>query len=104
MGGCNTTAALAIGYSQLNIRAQTKRAYTSALVVGCGGIGGIAASLTFTQKQAPKYSLGVEVTLAFNVLCILICAIQHVVFRIQNNRADKGRVILEGHEGFRYQL
>jgi len=104
VGGCNTTVPLVIGYSQINIRAQTKRAYTSALVVGCGGIGGIAAALTFTQKQAPKYSLGVEITLAFNVLCIVICAIQHVAFRIQNKRADAGKVILENDESFRYQL
>lgn len=104
VGGCHATLPLVIGFSQINIRTQTKRAYTSVLVGAAVGIGGIAAAFTFTQKQAPKYSMGVEVALAFNALSIVICIIQHFTFRYQNKRADQGKVTLEGNEDFRYQL
>lgn len=104
VGGCNTTVPLVIGFSQISIRAQTKRAYTSALVIGFGGMGGIAAALAFTSAQAPKYEIGVHMTLAMNAITIGICLVQHLVFRYQNNRANKGQIVLENHEGFRYQL
>lgn len=104
VSGASASAPLITGYSQILIRAQSKRAYTSAAVIGSGGIGGIAAALSFTQKEAPKYSTGVALTLGFNALTILICIIQHFTFRYQNARADKGKVVLEGDESFRYQL
>lgn len=91
VAGASTSAPLVTGYSQFVIRSQTKRAYTSAVVVGSGGIGGIAAALSFTQKEAPKDSTGIALTLGFNALTILICFIQHFAFRYQNARADKGK-------------
>jgi kynureninase len=43
---------------QNNVVGQTKRAFTSALVIGFGGIGGIVASLSFRTKDIPYYRSG----------------------------------------------
>lgn len=43
---------------QNNIVGQTKRAFTSALVIGAGGIGGIVASTVFRSVDAPGYRPG----------------------------------------------
>lgn len=52
-----------LGYMQNNVVGQTKRAFTSALVIGFGGIGGIIASVSFRTKDLPYYRPGCKFTL-----------------------------------------
>ncbi|PWN45404.1 MFS general substrate transporter [Ceraceosorus guamensis] len=104
VGGCNSVVPLVIGYSQINIRGSAKRAFTSAIVVAFGGIGGIAAGVSFTERAAPHYTEGIHLTLAMNAITVGICVLQHIVFRVQNKRANDGKAVLEGHQDFRYQL
>lgn len=47
-----------LAYSQNNILRSSKRAVTSALVIGFGGVGGIVASTVYRQADAPTYVPG----------------------------------------------
>lgn len=47
--GATSAIPATMAYQANNIRGQWKRAFCSALVVGVGGIGGIAGSLVFRQ-------------------------------------------------------
>jgi MFS family permease len=46
-GGSNSNIPLIMAYQANNIRGQWKRASASAILVGLGGVGGIAGSLVF---------------------------------------------------------
>ncbi|KAI2601772.1 MFS general substrate transporter [Hypoxylon sp. NC1633] len=89
-------------YQANNICGQWKRAFCSATQIGAGGIGGIAGALVFRSQDQPRYLPGIYASIACNI-CILVCvAGLSVSFRYANERARRGTVILEGHEGFTY--
>jgi len=75
---------------------------TSGFQLAAGAIGGIYASLTFQQKQAPKYSGGLWATaaaqFAMNLGVVVLLLHNHVA----NRQADRKIIIIEGLEGFRY--
>jgi hypothetical protein len=90
---------------QNNIVGQTKRAFTSALVIGASGIGGIIASTVFREADAPGYRPGLWVTIGANILVIIMCTIMTIAFTIRNKQARSGRRgPIEGREGFFYTI
>jgi predicted MFS family arabinose efflux permease len=89
-------------YQANNIRGQWKRAFCSALLIGFGGIGGIAGALVFRSQDQPKYLPGVYASIACNI-CILICTLGLTLwFWYCNRRARQQLIVLEGLEGFLY--
>ncbi|CAD6946756.1 unnamed protein product [Tilletia laevis] len=83
----------------------SKRAYTSALIVAGGGLGGILSALVFREKDAKTgYRLGIWFTIGAQVFTVL-GSIGLALYHAHRNRlARKGQVVLEGLEGFFYQL
>lgn len=59
VAGTNANIPAAMAYQANNIRGQWKRAFCSATLVGCGGIGGIAGSLVFRTQDKPDYIPGI---------------------------------------------
>jgi hypothetical protein len=103
-GGCQSNIPLITSWAQTTIRAQSRRAFTSALIVAWGGIGGILASTTFLQKEALKgYPTGIYITIGMNAFTFLGAGGLIVYFKAQNRKADRGEAILEGDPDFRYQ-
>lgn len=100
----NSNVPLISSWSQTSIRKQSKRAYTSALVVGFGGLGGIVAGLIFREKDAPKYTFGMIFVMGAAGLVVLLSGLLAIWFAICNRAASRGRKIIEGHEDFRYQI
>ncbi|GMK56821.1 hypothetical protein CspeluHIS016_0306610 [Cutaneotrichosporon spelunceum] len=104
VGGSNANMPLAISWAQTAIRRQSKRGYTSAIVVAFGGISGIIAGVSFIEKEADQgYPTGIHITLAMTAASILCCLGLWVYFRLENRRADRDGKVLEGHPDFRYQ-
>lgn len=103
-GGVNSNVPLVIGWSQVSIRQQSKRAYTSALIVAFGGVGGIVSALVYMEKQAPSYRIGIFFTIAAHIYIILACIGLSSFFAFRNRKADEGQAVLEHHQDFRYQL
>jgi MFS family permease len=102
LAGGNSNVASILGYMQNNIAGQTKRAFTSALVIGSGGIGGIIASTVFRSVDAPGYRPGLWVTIGANIVIIIVCSIMSIAFTIRNRKARAGGPPIEGREGFFY--
>lgn len=102
-GGVNANLSLSIGWAQSSIRAQSKRGFSSALVVAWGGIGGILSSVAFMEKEAPSYPTGIYLIIAMEVASIAFAALLALWFIYQNKRADRGQVVLEDDPNFRYQ-
>ena len=67
-----------------------------------GGSGGVTGSMVFRSQDAPNYLPGIITCICCNVLIIIIVSILSVYFRICNRKADQGKLIIEGLEGFRY--
>ena len=104
IGGCNSNIPLVVSWAQSSIREQSKRGFASALVIAFGGIGGILASVAFIEQEFLKgYPTGVFLTIGLNAAVIVFAIALSVFFGYQNRRADRGEIVLEGHEDFRYQ-
>jgi hypothetical protein len=56
VSGANANVPSLLSYMHNNIVGQTKRSIASALLIGGGACGGIAASNIFRQQDAPKYT------------------------------------------------
>lgn len=102
-GSVNAMLSLVNGWCQASIRAQSKRGFASALVIGWGGVSGILAAVSFMEKEAPSYPTGIK--LLFSMLAASVCFAIALIFwfRRQNKRADAGLAVLEGDPQFRYQ-
>ncbi|GMK53576.1 hypothetical protein CspeluHIS016_0101620 [Cutaneotrichosporon spelunceum] len=103
-GGATMNVPLIISWTQTSIRSQSKRAFTAALMVAWGGIGGILAGLLFLEKEAKRgYPTGIWTTVGLNIFVIVAAGGFKLWFTRQNRRADAGEIILQDHPAFRYQ-
>lgn len=67
--GVNANVPASMAYQSNNVRGQWARAFSSASLVGLGGVGGIAGSLVFRSQDAPEYRPGIWAAIAY-VFCI----------------------------------
>lgn len=108
--GCQGNVPAILAYQSNNIRGQSKRSVGSALQIGFGAIGGIIASTTFKEADAPRYVTGLWVTagLQFFILAILCGTTWY--FMKKNKQVDRetanGEAVtpIEGQVGFKYTL
>jgi hypothetical protein len=68
----NANVPATITYQANNIRGQWKRAFCSASLIGAAGIGGIIGSTVFRDQDAPRYRLGIFVTMGMNALIVVV--------------------------------
>lgn len=93
--GANSNIPATMSYQANNIRGQWKRAFCSAILVGMGGVGGIAGGLVFREQDAPGYEPGLYACIACCLLSIvLVCLITLRSWSL-NKRADRGEIELE---------
>lgn len=64
VAGANANIPSCMAYQANNVRGQWTRAFSSATLVGFGGIGGIASSLVFRDQDAPEYRPGMYAAIA----------------------------------------
>ncbi|EXJ56331.1 uncharacterized protein A1O5_12598 [Cladophialophora psammophila CBS 110553] len=100
----NASIPAIFSYQHNNIVGQSKRAIGAAVMIAGGGIGGIIASNAFQQKDAPQYRPGLDTVIAVQVLTVVLICKNFFVFTRANRKADRGEIIIEGKEGFRYTL
>ncbi|KAK6833584.1 hypothetical protein PG987_008278 [Apiospora arundinis] len=89
-------------YQANNIAGQWKRVFTAAAVTACNGAGGIAGSFIVRQPEAPRYMTAVWVSIGSHIAIIAVVGVFSLYFYRANSRQKRGRVVLEGTEGFRY--
>ncbi|KAJ7200964.1 major facilitator superfamily domain-containing protein [Mycena rebaudengoi] len=81
IGGCQSNVPAVLAYQANNILTYSKRAVTSAVVIGFGGMGGI-----------------------FAVLILLLLVLLTLDLKKMNKRVDEGTAVIEGKPGFKYTL
>lgn len=101
-GSANTPMNLT--WQSNNIRGQWKRALTSALSIGAGGIGGIIGGTVFRTQDAPTYHPGVIATMLANSLMIAVCLLLILKYIKANRRVEAGGKPIEGLDSFKYTL
>ncbi|KAK8856563.1 MFS transporter [Apiospora arundinis] len=89
-------------YQANNIAGQWKRVFTAAAVTACNGAGGIVGSFIVRQPEAPRYMTAVWVSIGSHIAIIAVVGVFSLYFYRANSRQKRGRVVLEGTEGFRY--
>lgn len=105
VGGCNGNVGLILSWCQCSIRTQSKRGFSSALIVAWGGVGGILASTIFMDSEASKgYPTGVWFTIAINIVQAISVIGLRLFYQWRNKQADEGKVVIENDPDFRYQL
>ncbi|KAJ5104766.1 phthalate transporter [Penicillium alfredii] len=99
--GGNSSLPSMLTYQANNIRGQWSRAFSSATIVGSGGIVG---GIMFRTQDAPRYLPGIWTSIGLMLAVIVLVVGLSAHFHLQNIKADRQEVILEGHEEFRYTL
>ncbi|KAF2093360.1 MFS general substrate transporter [Rhizodiscina lignyota] len=89
-------------YQHNNMVGQNKKALTMACMVMGGAFGGIISGNIFQAKDAPGYRSGLWICIAFQIVYFFLVCKNFVIFYIQNKRADRGEIIIEGQPGFRH--
>ncbi|ORY76877.1 major facilitator superfamily domain-containing protein [Leucosporidium creatinivorum] len=103
IAGCQANVPAVLTYQANNILSHSKRAVSSAVVIGMGGVGGIFASLVYRQKDFPKYLPGLGATIGCQGAIILMVGGLSLYFSRKNKKAEQGESI-EGNPNFRYTL
>ncbi|GAA5881185.1 hypothetical protein JCM16303_004834 [Sporobolomyces ruberrimus] len=104
IAGAQSNVPAALTYQANNVRSHSKRAVSSAICVGLGGVGGIFASLVYRQVDYPRYLPGLWATIGCQLAILCILAALSFYFRIRNGQAERGERVIENGAGFRYTL
>ncbi|KAJ4179419.1 hypothetical protein NW755_012504 [Fusarium falciforme] len=104
VAGANGLVVTTLAWQANNIVGDSRRAVSTAILISMSGVGGIYSSMVFRQQDAPNYLPGIIAVMAINIAAVLTAIATMVLLRWQNQRADKGEVLCEDREGFRYTL
>lgn len=73
-----------------NLGGHHRRSVGTAWQVGFGNIGGIIATYSFLAEDAPWYTKGYSIGLAFSCLSALSCIIYYIAVTSENKKRDRG--------------
>ncbi|OAL49636.1 MFS general substrate transporter [Pyrenochaeta sp. DS3sAY3a] len=102
LAGANANIPTALAWQANNIRGQSLRMVASGLQVAFGAIGGIYASTVFMQKEAPHYRTGLWAVTGAQLYLIVSTVLLTFYYWGRNKKADRGEIIIEELESFRY--
>lgn len=74
----------------------------SGLQVAFGAIGGIYGSTVFMEREKPTYLTGIWAVAGAQLYLIVSTCLMVYYYWRQNKKADRGEIVIEGLEGFRY--
>ncbi|KAJ5723911.1 hypothetical protein N7488_001946 [Penicillium malachiteum] len=76
----------------MNLGGHHRRSIGTAWQVGFGNIGGIIATFAFLSKDAPDYTTGYSICIAFSCLSIISCVIYFIAIRFENRKRENASV------------
>ncbi|KAK9464621.1 major facilitator superfamily domain-containing protein [Lipomyces arxii] len=88
--GLYSAMPIVICWTTTNFGGHTRRGVGTAFQVGFGNIGGIIATFSFLSKDAPRYTKGYSLGVAFAAFSILACTVYAVGISIENRNRNKG--------------
>ncbi|OAL00539.1 MFS general substrate transporter [Phaeosphaeriaceae sp. SRC1lsM3a] len=102
LAGANANIPAALAWQANNIRGQSLRMVASGLQVAFGAIGGIYGSTVFMEREKPTYLTGIWAVAGAQLYLIVSTCLMVYYYWRQNKKADRGEIVIEGLEGFRY--
>ncbi|KAI9735370.1 MAG: hypothetical protein M1818_006565 [Claussenomyces sp. TS43310] len=102
IAGANGNIPAILAWQANNIRGQSTRAIASGVQIAAGAIGGIYASTTFMQKEAPYYRSGLWATAATQFVMIIASICMTFYYLVRNRQAERKERVIEGLPSFRY--
>jgi hypothetical protein len=91
--GVNANVPAIMTFQANNVVGQWKRAFSSASLVGFGGIGGIAGSLVFRSQDAPGYLPGLYAAMACSGLVIFCVCVLDTIIYFENKKQTQGKIL-----------
>lgn len=85
VSGLYTAMPVLVCWTQMNFGGHHRRSVATAFQVGFGNIGGIVATYTFIAKDAPFYTKGLGVGLAFAGFCAVLVCVYFLGIRYENH-------------------
>jgi hypothetical protein len=64
----------------------------------------MTGSLVFREQDAPNYRPGICTCIGLTGLILVFVGLLSVRMHLRNRRAERGEMVIEGLEGFRYTL
>ncbi|KAF2841122.1 MFS general substrate transporter [Patellaria atrata CBS 101060] len=102
VSGCNANLPCIIAFQSNNLRGNCRRSVGTGIQLLFASIGGIYASTTFMQREAPAYRSGVWAACGTQFLLIILIIVMTMDFRRKNRRADEQGVIIQEDRVFRH--
>jgi MFS family permease len=87
--GCYSAMPVIVCWFTMNLGSHHRRSVGSAWQIGFGNIGGIIATFSFLQKDAPGYKPGYSICIAFICLSAASCLVYFVAVWSQNKHRAK---------------
>lgn len=78
-----------IGWFNMNLAGHLRRGVGTAFQIGFGNIGGIIASYAFPTEDAPRYTTGYALSVAFIALAMAAAVAYLVACTVQNREREK---------------
>ncbi|PWZ01819.1 MFS general substrate transporter [Testicularia cyperi] len=102
--GANGNIPFVLNFAQNNVAGQSKKSFTSVMVIMFGGVGGIFASLAYNEKDAPLYRKGLYATIACQTFNVIVSIILAAYFFFANKKIRRGQKVVDGRPGFTYTI
>jgi hypothetical protein len=87
--GTYTAMPIIVCWFNMNLGGHHRRAIGTAWQVGFGNIGGIIATYSFLSTDAPYYTKGYGIGIAFVCLSAVSCILYAAIITWENRRRDK---------------
>lgn len=87
--GAYTAMPVIVCWFNMNLGGHHRRAVGSAWQVGFGNIGGIIAVYAFLEKDAPRFTPGYSICIAFTILAIISCIVYGISCAWENKRKER---------------
>jgi hypothetical protein len=78
-----------IGWFNMNLGGHVRRGVGSAFQIGFGNVGGFVASYTFPTHDAPRYTMGYAVSVAFILLTMAAATAYYAACLAQNTARER---------------
>ncbi|SPO04341.1 related to putative tartrate transporter [Cephalotrichum gorgonifer] len=104
MGGSTALVSSALAWGQNNVRLDSRRSVLTVTQAVFAAIGGIYSAQVFRQQDAPDYTPGIIATGALLLFNAFLSILSVYFLRRENQKADRGEIMIEESVEFRYTL
>lgn len=84
--GLYTAMPILICWVSLNFSGHTRKSVGTAFVIGFGNIGGIVSSFIFPNNEAPRYTKGLGISLAFTLFALIMLIVYFAYLMYTNKK------------------